>query len=176
LRGSRLRPARQELTNVELVEDDACATGLPGASFDLVHVRILFARAGQDGRLLAEMARLVRPGGCWRIEEPDSAAWTCVPARPAWARLTNVVRAAFSRGGATSTRATNYGMLRRAGLRDIQVRAAVLALADGHPYRGCPFQLAASLRERILEDHLIDQAELEDVIADCESVAADPGA
>ena len=164
-----------ELNNVEVMERDAYATGLPEASFDLVHVRFLFAPAGRHAQLLAEMRRLVRPGGVLAIQEPDSVAWNCVPSSPAWARLTTVIRAAFARGGGDfDAGQRTYGMLRRAGLQDVQLRAAVLAFADDHPYRRLPIQFATSLRERILDNHLIDRADLDDLIADCETVAADP--
>jgi SAM-dependent methyltransferase len=163
------------LTNVEVVERDAYATGLPGAACDLVHVRFLFAPAGRDAQLLAEMRRLVRPGGVLAIQEPDGVAWTSSPWHPAWTRLTSVIRAAFARsGGDFDAGRRTYGMLRQAGLHDVQVRAAVLALPHGHRYGRLPIQLAASLRERIIEDGLIGVGELEDVIADCERVAADP--
>jgi hypothetical protein len=121
------------------------------------------------------MRRLVRPGGVLAIQEPDSVAWRSLPWHPAWARLTSVIRSAFARsGGDFDAGRRTYGMLRQAGLQDVQIRAAVLALPNGHPYRRLPVQFAASLRERILEDRLIDGAELDDVIADCEKVAADP--
>lgn len=164
-----------DLANVELVESDAYTTGLPGTAFDLVHVGFLFAPAGRDEHLVAEMERLVRPGGVLAIQEPDSVAWTCIPAHHAWARLTSLIRAAFARGGGDfDAGRRTYSMLRRAGLHDVQLRAAVLALADGHPYRRLPIQFVASLRQRILEGHLMEQTELEEVIAECERVAADP--
>jgi SAM-dependent methyltransferase len=163
------------LERVEVLEGDAYATGLPPASFDLVHVRFLFAPAGRDEALLAEMLRLVRPGGVLAIQEPDSASWACFPPRPAWTRLTRLVRAAFARGGGDfDAGRRTYGMLRRAGLEDVRVRAAVLALPDGHPYRRLPVQFAASLRARILAGGRLDAAGLEEMVAACEAVAADP--
>src|SRR5262249_14237410 len=150
-------------------ERDAYTTGLPASSFDLVHVRFLFAPAGRDANLLAEMLRLVRPGGIVAIQEPDSVAWACYPAHPTWDRLTNLIRSAFARsGGDFDVGRRTYSMLRRAGLQDVQIRAAVLALQDTHPYRALPTQLVASLRQRIIGDGLIGAAELDDLIADCE--------
>jgi ubiquinone/menaquinone biosynthesis C-methylase UbiE len=164
-----------DLANVELLEGDAYTTGLPGAAFDLVHARFLFAPVGRDAELLAEMERLVRPGGVLAIQEPDSVAWTCIPAHRAWTRLTSLIRAAFAlSGGDFDAGRRTYRMLRRAGLHDVQLRATVLALADGHPYRRLPIQFMGLLRQRILDGQLMGQTELEEVIAECERVAADP--
>jgi hypothetical protein len=133
------------------------------------------AAAGRDEALLAEMLRLVRPGGVLAIQEPDSASWACFPPHPAWTRLKRLVRATLARGGGDfDAGRRTYGPLRQAGLEDVQVRAAVLALPDGHPYRRLPVQLVASLRGRILEDGLLDEAGLADVVAACEVVVADP--
>jgi len=47
----------------DFIQGDAYATGLPDASFDLVHMRFLASTAG-GGEVLAEEAeRLLRPGG-----------------------------------------------------------------------------------------------------------------
>jgi ubiquinone/menaquinone biosynthesis C-methylase UbiE len=175
LAAARALVREEGLGGVEVLERDAYATGLPAASFDLVHVRFLFAPAGRDEALLAEMLRLVRPGGILAVQEPDSASWACSPPHPAWDRLQRLVLAVFARqGGDFDAGRRTYGLLRRAGLEAVQVRAAVLALQDGHPYRRLPVQLAASLRRRILEGGLLDEAELEDLIAAGEEVAADP--
>lgn len=45
-------------------------------------------------------------------------------------------------------------MLRRAGLEDVHMRAAVVALHDIHPYKRLPIQFATSLRKRSVDgDH-----------------------
>jgi hypothetical protein len=77
-------------------------------------------------------------------------------------------------GGDFDAGRRTYGLLRRSRLQDVQIRAAVLALPHGHPYRRLPIQFAASLRERILEGGLIHATELDDVIAACEDVASEP--
>jgi hypothetical protein len=124
---------------------------------------------------VGEMQRLVRPGGVLAIQEPDSTAWAPTPRHPAWDRLTKVIGGAFARrGGDFDVGRRTYGMLRHAGLQDVDVRVAVLSLPDGHPYRRLPIQFAASLRHCILEDLVSDETELEELIADCEKIAADP--
>ena len=64
LQRARLRVAEQDLGNVEaLLELDAQDTGLPEASFDIA-ASMFVASVVPDARaLLAELRRLVRPGG-----------------------------------------------------------------------------------------------------------------
>lgn len=68
-----------KLANVSIIAGDAFNTGLPADHFDLVHVRFLFAPIGRDAELLAEMLRLVRPGGIIAIQEPDASCWNVAP-------------------------------------------------------------------------------------------------
>lgn len=87
------------LENVEIVEQDAYHTAFPRGSFDLVHVRFVFAQVGRDEELLHEIVGLARPGGIVAIQEPDATCWTCVPAHPAWDRLKGAILTAFRLGG-----------------------------------------------------------------------------
>jgi trans-aconitate methyltransferase len=57
------------LTNVEVAEGDPRASGLASASFDLVHARLTAYPASTE--LLAEMTRLVRPGGYVAVHKPE---------------------------------------------------------------------------------------------------------
>ncbi len=165
------------LTNVEILEHDAYNTTLPRASFDFVHVRFLFAPVGRDDQLLREMLALTRPGGIVAIQEPDANSWNCFPLNPAWERLKDAILTAFTRGGGDfNAGQRTYGMLRQAGLEDVQLRAAVLALQNGHPYMRLPIQFATSLRQRIIDAGLLSEADLDETIAACEQIAQDPEA
>ena len=168
--------AREEkLTNVELRQADAYATGLPRAAFDFVHVRFVFAPVGRDAALLREMLALTRPGGTLAIQEPDATSWACYPSDPAWARLKAAILAAFRQGGGDfNAGRRTFGMLRTAGLREVQVRAAVLALHDAHPYMRLPVQFATSLHSRFIEGGIMTEHELRELTAACEALVADP--
>jgi ubiquinone/menaquinone biosynthesis C-methylase UbiE len=63
------------LENVEIVEGDARHTGLPDGSFDLVHARTLLINVPSPDGVLAEMVRLVRPGGV-------VTSWSLMSTRP----------------------------------------------------------------------------------------------
>ncbi|MCA1648177.1 MAG: methyltransferase domain-containing protein [Chloroflexi bacterium] len=163
------------LTNVEILDTDAYATGLPDSSFDLVHVRFLFAPVGRNDQLLAEMLRLVRPRGIIAIQEPDASAWACHPPSPAWGALKTAILQAFKAGGGDfDAGVRTFGLLRSAGIENVQVRTAVLALQDGHPYMRLPIQFATSLRQRILDGGFLAQSELDEHIAACEEMVRDP--
>lgn len=163
------------LSNVEILERDAYQTSLPRASFDFTHVRFVFAPVGRDDQLIQEMLALTRPGGIMAIQEPDATCWSCYPEHPAWTRLKDVILAAFARGGGDfNAGQRTFAMLRHAGMRNIRIRAAVVALQDEHPYKRLPIQFATSLRKRIVDAGLMSDSELDAAIAECEQVAADP--
>lgn len=175
LAAARAHVLEEGLGNVEIFERDAYKTALPRESFDFAHVRFLFAPVGRDDELLAELLGLTKPGGTIAAQEPDASAWGYYPESPRWARLKEAILAAFrSGGGDFDAGRRTYGMLRRAGLEDVQVRAAVVALQGRHPYKRAPAQFAASLRERILGAGILKEPELDELIQECERAAADP--
>src|SRR5438034_8759071 len=75
LAAARAYVAGEDLKNVKVLELDAYNTRLPRESFDLTHVRFVFAPVGRDADLLREMIALTRPGGTIAIQEPDAASW-----------------------------------------------------------------------------------------------------
>ena len=175
LTAARAYVQEQGLANVEVLDRDGYASGLPDHTFDLVHVRFVFAPVGRDDALLTEMRRLARPGGILAMQEPDASSWQCHPPRPAWDRLKGAIQAAFAAGGGDFNAGLRmYDLLRQAGLEDVQVRAAVLALQDRHPYMRLPVQFATSLRQRIIEGGLLRATELDELLAACEAIAGDP--
>ncbi len=175
LAGAREFAQANQLSNVEILEQDAYHTTLLRESFDLTHVRFVFAPVGRDEELMREMMALTRPGGIVAIQEPDATSWNCYPAHPAWAKLKDAIATAFTRGGGDfNAGQRTFGMLRHAGLEDMQLRAAVIALQDQHPYKRLPIQFATSLRKRIIDAGLLSDSELDSAIAECEQVASDP--
>jgi ubiquinone/menaquinone biosynthesis C-methylase UbiE len=171
------RAYAQELgrNNIELVEQDAYQTDFARGVFDFVHVRFVFAPVGRDEELLREMIALTRPGGIVAIQEPDATCWNCFPHHQAWDRLKQAILAAFEQGGGDlNAGQRTYGMLRNAGLEDVHIRAAVIALQNQHPYMRLPIQFATSLRQRILGAGLLSEAELDASLAACEQLASHP--
>ena len=163
------------LKNVEFIKANAYQSNLPRESFDLVHARFMFAPLGQDDALLSEMTSLTRPGGIVASQESDESGYVCYPPQPAWERLKQLTVAAFARGGGDySAGRRTYGLFRRAGLENVRVRAACLALPTGHPYRLWPIESALAFRPRFLEWGLITASELDHLLQECERIARDP--
>lgn len=175
LAAARAYISQTGLNNVDVLELDAYNTGFPRESFDLVHVRFLFAPSGHDAALLRELLTLTRPGGIVAIQEPDASSWNCYPTHPSWKKLKEIILAVFSAGGGDFYAGTRtYGMLRQAGLHDVRIRAAITSLQSEHPYMRLPVQFATSLKKRIIDSRVSTEAELERLMADCERIAKNP--
>ncbi|MGC8873526.1 MAG: methyltransferase domain-containing protein [Chloroflexia bacterium] len=91
--------ARQRLPRLSWVRGDACALPFADGSFDIVFCHYLLLWVRDPGRAVAEMARVVRPGG-WVIAcaEPDYDGRIDHP--PELARLGVLQREALRRQGA----------------------------------------------------------------------------
>jgi ubiquinone/menaquinone biosynthesis C-methylase UbiE len=64
----RQKVEREGVTNVGTIRADAGQTGLPDESFDLIFVFGLGRAIGGADRIMAEVHRLLRPGGTLSIE------------------------------------------------------------------------------------------------------------
>jgi SAM-dependent methyltransferase len=89
-----------ELVNTEIAEGDARRTGLPPSSFDLAHARTLLVTIPDPAAVVAEMVRLVRPGGWVAAVEPDGGGSVCYPPHPAWDRLSLIYWTSWQSDGA----------------------------------------------------------------------------
>jgi SAM-dependent methyltransferase len=163
--------------NVELREGNALQTHLAPASFDVVHARFLLAPLWQhEAALLREMLTLTRPGGVMALQEPDASSWTFCPAHPTWEKFKEALLGAYNAGGGNfNAGQRTYGLLRQAGLENVQIRAAVVALPPTHPFLRAAIQFATSLRQRIVEGGFLTETELDEAIEACEASAQDSG-
>ena len=168
--------SKHGLANVELGRADARHTGLPSGSFDLVHARTLLVTIPEPAQVIAEMARLARPGGWVASQEPDAAEHAmCYPPLPAWDRLRELFRASFSRSGADLRIGRRLSELyRHAGLVDIEVVAYAPLYPAGHSRRTILPDLVCSLRPVILELGLSDEQELAELDREVRVHLADP--
>jgi ubiquinone/menaquinone biosynthesis C-methylase UbiE len=139
--------------DVELVEADAAATGLPAGAFDLVHERALLLNLTDPAPVVAEMVRLARPGGTVALQEPDAAAWLCDPPHPAFDRLKAQLLAVYERRGRDfHTGRRTSRLLRDAGLRDVEVRATARVTRPGDYYHSFLLTLCGLLGVSAAED------------------------
>lgn len=136
---------------VELVEADATDTGLPSASFDVVHARTLLLNVSNPVQIISEMVRLARPGGIVALQEPDAAAWVCDPPHPVWGVLRSAIVDAYRRNGKDFDIGRRCGrLLRDEGLTDVHVRPTVRATQPGDFYQTFLLTIATLVRDQIL--------------------------
>ena len=152
----------RRLTNVEIVTANAEHTRLPRASFDLIHARLLLANIPAPEQVVAEMARLVRPGGWVALLEPDIALSVCYPPHSGLEHLTELLTRAYRQDGADPHIGRRLPrLLARAGLDEIAIQAHAEVCPPKHAQRVVILDLAKNMRAKILELGLIGEPELE---------------
>lgn len=165
----------QGLANVEVLAGDARHTGLPAESFDLVHTRTLLVTIPEPAEVVAEMARLARPGGLVASQEADAEFSICYPPLPEWDRLLALFRASFPRAGADMRLGRRLPELfRAAGLTDVGATVYASSYPAGHSRRTVIPDLVRSLHPVILGLGLAGERELADVDAAVRAHLADP--
>ena len=162
------------LTNVELIAGDVHQTELPPESFDFVHERWVLPYVRVDD-VLQEMIALTKPGGIVAVEESDQYSYNYFPEIPTWPRLKDILEAAFRlRGGDVNVGRHVYGLLRAAGLEDVQVRAEVVALQNSHPYMRLPMIAMGAMRTHLVNAGVSTDDELDALLHDLETCISDP--
>ena len=162
--------------NVELLQGDAYATGLPSASFDFVHERGLIGPLGHADDVLAEMLRLVKPGGVIAMQEPDHHTLRLFPRCVAYEALVEILGTYFvSVGGDPASGHKIFQLLHRGRLRDIQLRGSMKVLKDGHPYMRMMLLALRSARAGIVDAMLATDRELDRIAEAVEERLREPG-
>jgi len=162
--------------NTEFRRGDAYATDPPSGMFDLVHMRFVASTAGDPERLIAEAARLARPGGIVALQEPDGTTLNCHPPHPAWDRLKTAFLGAFSGVGANLELGRElYAVVCRSGLHDVQYRTALLGVRSTDPMVDYLPATVESLRGTIVKLGLLSESDLESALAECRGHLAAPG-
>ncbi len=145
------RLAAERGLQVEVLQGDAVATGLPDDGFDVVHARSVLLNVSTPERVLAEMVRIARPGGVVVVQEPDSASWNCDPPHEAFDVLHHAVRDAYRRTGKDLDIGRRSGrLLREAGLEDVDVRATIRVTRQGEYFQSFLLTIADLVRDEIL--------------------------
>lgn len=113
-------------------------------------------------RVVAEMARITRPGGIVAIQEPDSASWLCDPPHPAWDELRTELLDAYRRNGKNfDTGRLISRMLRSAGLSSIKVKATARVTSPGDYYQTFLLTLTTLVRGQIVAGGRLTAAEFD---------------
>lgn len=150
------------LAGVEIVDGDARASGLPRASFDLVHARLVLVNVPEPGEIVQEMIALARPGGVVASHEADYLPHRCDPPHPSWDRLLEVYEAHSRDSGIDLfIGRRTHGLFHAAGLVDIRVRPLIHVYPFGHPRRSILIDFIHNVRARLLAGGLIGEDELD---------------
>ncbi|MBV8559194.1 MAG: methyltransferase domain-containing protein [Acidimicrobiia bacterium] len=169
--------AARGLSGVEIVMADARHTGLPPASFDVVHARTLLINIPNPEQVVAEMSRLVRPGGWVVSMESDTEHVLCYPPHPAFDRICEIFPAVYARNGADPRMGRRVSELfRQVGFEDVGVEARAQVYPPGSSRRTIRCDLVRSMRAQILELGLASEAELDEWDAAARAHLEDPSA
>jgi ubiquinone/menaquinone biosynthesis C-methylase UbiE len=167
--------AGRGLGGVEVITADARSTGLPPGSFDLVHARTLLVNLPDPAQAVAEMVRLATPGGQVAAAEPDTEHALCYPPLPAFDRIGEIFRAAFTRNGADPAIGRRVSELfRQAGLTDVRVESRTQMYPPGNSRRTVRLDLVRAMRPQILAIGLASSQELDDLDATLRPHLQDP--
>lgn len=167
--------AERKLTNVRLVLGDATASGLPADSFDLAHERLVLINHPAPHNVVAEMVRVVRPGGWVAVQNVDWMIWTCEPPHLAWERLLDAVNALRGSAGLDVFIGRRLpALLRDAGLIDVQFDAQLRLWRSGDLYQTLLLQFIAIHRDQIIHSSLIGAPELDKLTAALEGHLTQP--
>ncbi len=169
------RTAARGYANIEFIQGDAYRTGLPEGSFDFVHVRFLASTAGEPEALLQEAIRLTRVGGVVAFQEPDISTLKCYPPHPAWDRLKDAIEQLFISVGADVRLAQRlFQIFRSAGVEDVNYRPFLVGVRSGDPMTNYMPATVESLREKLIDQRLIEAGELDAALAAIRAHLADP--
>jgi ubiquinone/menaquinone biosynthesis C-methylase UbiE len=138
------------LSNVEVIQGDARASGLPAGSSDLAHARLLLSNIQRPEEVLREMVRVVRPGGWVALQEVDWVSWTCIPAHPAWDELRGVIASCWSGDVHIGSRTAH--LLESAGLEEVTATATAQVVRAGDYQYDQLLYFAERVRPRLVAE------------------------
>lgn len=159
---ARSEIARRGLTNVEIVEADALASGLERDSFDLVHARLVLVNVPERAQLIKEMLAMTAPGGILASEEIDNVSWLCEPPHESWTALVDAFHQVFRAGRGDPFLGRKLpSMYLKAGLEDVQSRIHVDLPVKGQYRRTHLVSLVDSVRDKIIASGAMSEAVLD---------------
>jgi ubiquinone/menaquinone biosynthesis C-methylase UbiE len=121
----------RNLTNVTFQEADACATGLPRETFDLVYCRFLLLHLTDPAACLREMRDMLKPGGILVVEDGDIASAGSIPRTMLDTGVEYFLRLGRMRGLNYSLAKDLYHLVKAAGFADPEIEIHQPAIARG---------------------------------------------
>jgi ubiquinone/menaquinone biosynthesis C-methylase UbiE len=167
--------ADRELSNVEVICADARSSGLPRESFDLATARFVLWNVPHPEQVVAETARLVRPGGAVAFHEADWGMYACDPPSKGWTGIIDhFVSYSAANGIDVFVGRRVPRLLRKVGFVRIEARPIVHLPPLGHPRRPVLLDLADNLKDRMIAQGLLTEAEYAGLREDLARCIDDP--
>ena len=166
LEHARAHAAEQLVDNVSFVASDVYDLDFADAEFDVVYANQLLQHLADPVRAIAEMRRVLKPGGLLAVRDADYATMSPHPKFPEfldWNRLYHQV--AYRNNAEPDAGRTLPAWVRAAGFAAIEIHPNVVAL-DGEEARiwGRTWSqriLYSGIADQALEYGFADQSELE---------------
>lgn len=165
------------LPHVALCQADVRRLPFGDGAFDAAYASLLFFWSGHPEEVVAELARVVRPGGRVAIVDVDLSTMRFEPPLFLWSRFTDALAAFQSdRGLDGEVGRKLYHHLVAAGLRDARVQATLSVARAGTPRWTAAWQLVSgALAQALVESGYLSAAELDGVTREAEEVMAKAG-
>lgn len=173
---ARIECRRRGLTNLALVGGEDVMGALPAGAFDLAHARMVLINVADPAAVLAELVRLVRPGGVVAVQEFDWSTTECDPTNSAWQRLKELL------AGLWSSRTFDPYLGRRlptllseAGLVDVRAMSRAAVDANDEPYQRLAVDMAERFETELVSLGLTSRTELRRAIEEASAHLARAG-
>ncbi|MCB9844985.1 MAG: methyltransferase domain-containing protein [Phycisphaeraceae bacterium] len=153
--------------------DDMCADGAP---FDAAWIRWVLCFLRDPERVIAQVARLLRPGARLAIHDYFSyGSMTLAPRREAFSRgIAAVHKSWIDAGGDPDVIAKIPGILRRQGFRLLSLECPRVIANHGDQIWTWPTVFWPNFMPRLVAKGYLSQAEFEAFLADWNRAKADP--
>ena len=161
-----------KVTNVTFQQLDACASSWHD-EFNVAYARFLLSHLNEPEKCLAAMLEACLPGGTTVIEDTDFAGSFCYPTCAAYERYKELYQDLVRlRGGDSNIGPKLPAMLRRAGIRDIELNVIQPAHMDGEGKLMAPLTMSR-ISDALTTEGLATESEAQQVLTELNDAAAD---
>ncbi|HEY1765685.1 MAG TPA: methyltransferase domain-containing protein [Opitutaceae bacterium] len=169
---ARQRAAKTGHANMNFIEASATESGLPADSFDFVYCRFLLLHLPNPYAGLAEMKRVLRPGGILFVEDADLSSGYSVPKCAVDHFGDLYVRLGDSRGLDYRLGRRLYQVVLEAGFVEPAVRLNQPAYSKGRERRAFEWSLAEAA-DGLIGAGICTRAELDTILSEMKAAAED---